>query len=1007
MAAESVGQIGLDLVVNQNQFKNQMSGITGLAKKAGVALAGAFAVKKLVEFGKECTELGSKLAEVDNVIQQAVPSMEGKIDTFSKNAIQQFGMSETAAKKFTGVFASMSRSFGFNEQQAADMGTSLTALAADVASFYDTSQDEAFTKLKSVFTGETETLKDLGVVMTQSALDAYAMANGYNKTTKEMSEAEKVALRYAFVQEKLRFAAGDFARTSDSWANQVRILSEQFNALKASIGQGLINVLAPVLKVINMIVGKLVQLATAFKGFTELLTGKKSQSGSGGSGGALSGIEDGASGIEETAGAADNLADSTSGVGTAAKKAAKEMRSLMGFDQINKMSDPADDSDSGGGGGSGKGAGAGGVGAMDFGGLAEGETVLDKMSGDMSAFIKRCKELANLFKSGFWDGLGDYKPRLEELKKDFASIGKHLQEIATDKDVQIAVQRFADKFAYNVGRNLGAMVSVGLTIATNIVGGIESFLDNSKDRIKRDIIKLFDIGSAIMDLGGDFSEAFADVFSVFASQNAQNITGNIISVFYEVFALVEEIALSAFRDITSFITRPFVENKDAIKTALMETLEPLESVTNTIKTFVQGVGDRIREIYDGHIKPFIDSLTEGVTEIVGILVDGYITHIAPVLDQLAAKFDEVMNGPVGTALDSIQTAIIKVIDALKRLWEEALQPFIAWIAENIMPVLSDVLLNSGTLFMDFLGTIGTVVSGIFDALGSLIDFLVGVFTGDWDKALEGLKGIGEGFKKAIEAVFNFIKDSILKPFDDFLSGVFATDWSRSFGVFGDVLNGFFKNLSNIWDSIKKIFSGIIDFVSGVFTGNWKKAWQGVKDIFSGVWDGLAAVLKSPINAIIGIMNGLIRGVASAVNGIADMLNNLRIDIPDWVPGIGGGTLGFNVPKWSPGSIPYLAQGGFVKANTPRLAVIGDNRHHGEIVAPEDKMQAMVDAAVARAAGTGGLTRDDMASIMNNVVMRIVAALSEMGFYLDGEQMARAEAVAQSAIDRRWNGVEVK
>lgn len=105
----------------------------------------------------------------------------------------------------------MAKAFGFSEKQAYDMGTTLTGLAGDVASFYNLSQDEAYTKLKSVFTGETESLKDLGVVMTQTALDSYAMANGFGKTTSAMTEAEKVALRYQFVQDQLSAAQGDFA----------------------------------------------------------------------------------------------------------------------------------------------------------------------------------------------------------------------------------------------------------------------------------------------------------------------------------------------------------------------------------------------------------------------------------------------------------------------------------------------------------------------------------------------------------------------------------------------------------------------------------------------------------------------------------------------------------------------------------------------------------------------------------------------------------------------------
>ncbi len=203
MAADSVGQIGLDLVVNKNDFDKQMKGIQGLAKKAGAALAAAFAVKKLIDFGAQCIELGSDLQEVQNVVDVTFPRMSKQINDFAKNAAVQFGLSETMAKKFTGTFGAMSKAFGFGEKQAYEMATALTGLAGDVASFYNISQDEAYTKLKSVFTGETETLKDLGIVMTQSALDSYALANGYGKVTAKMSEAEKVALRYKFVQDQL------------------------------------------------------------------------------------------------------------------------------------------------------------------------------------------------------------------------------------------------------------------------------------------------------------------------------------------------------------------------------------------------------------------------------------------------------------------------------------------------------------------------------------------------------------------------------------------------------------------------------------------------------------------------------------------------------------------------------------------------------------------------------------------------------------------------------------
>ena len=321
---ESVGQIGLDLVVNEGSFKRQMAGISGLAKKAGMALAAAFSVKKLVDFGKECINLGSDLAEVQNVVDVTFPNMTAQVDKFAKSALTSFGLSETMAKQYTGTFGAMAKAFGFSEQAAYEMGTTLTGLAGDVASFYNISQDEAYTKLKSVFSGETETLKDLGVVMTQSALDAYALANGYGKTTANMSELEKVSLRYAFVQDQLTAATGDFARTSDSWANQVRIMKLQMQSFMATVGQGLINLFTPIIKIINIVIGKLMTLANAFKKFTELITGKKSAGDQ-----AVSMGKQAADSLNSASGAADGLKDSTTSAGKAAKKAAREERKKM------------------------------------------------------------------------------------------------------------------------------------------------------------------------------------------------------------------------------------------------------------------------------------------------------------------------------------------------------------------------------------------------------------------------------------------------------------------------------------------------------------------------------------------------------------------------------------------------------------------------------------------------------------------------------------------------------
>ena len=486
MSATSVGQIGLDLVVNKNQFESQMAGINGMAKKAGAALAAAFGVKKLVDFGKQCLELGSDLAEVQNVVDVTFPKMTAQVDEFARSAAQSFGLSETMAKQYTGTFGAMAKAFGFTERQAYDMGSTLTGLAGDVASFYNISQDEAYTKLKSVFTGETESLKDLGVVMTQTALDSYAMANGFGKTTSAMSEAEKVALRYQFVQDKLSAAQGDFARTSGSWANQCRILSLQMQSLMATIGQGLINLFTPIIRVINTVIGKLATLANAFKSFTELITGNKS-SGSDSSGvAAVAGAADDAgTGLENASDSASNLASNTDKVGQAAQNAAKKMKALMGFDKVNKLDSQSDSSS---GSSSSPSTGTGGTGALgsavDFGNLAEGDTVLDKTDKKMSALIKRCQELAKLFKKGFEIGFGNSQKKIDSINESVKSIGKNLKEVFTDSAVVNAANRCVNNIALAFGKITGSTARIGLTLADNLVGGVDKYLAKSKNYIK-------------------------------------------------------------------------------------------------------------------------------------------------------------------------------------------------------------------------------------------------------------------------------------------------------------------------------------------------------------------------------------------------------------------------------------------------------------------------------------------------------------------------------------------
>ncbi len=311
-------------------LKNTENAFSKSFGKIGKLVGTALATTAVVKFTKSCLELGSNLAEVQNVVDVSFPKMNKHVNAFAKNSITQFGLSEKMAKQYMGTFGAMSKSFGFSEESAYEMSKTMTGLVGDVASFYNISQDLAAVKLKAVWTGETEGLKDLGVVMTQTALNEYAMQKGIGKTIDKMSEAEKVALRYSFVQDKLSGAMGDFARTSDSWANQTRVLSLRFEQLKATLGQGFITLFTPIIKGINTVLAGLQKVAEVFTYIISKIFGKQAE--------AVSNVSTDYVSLGESA------MDSANDVVSASKKAQK---AVMGYDKLNILSNKKDTGKSG------------------------------------------------------------------------------------------------------------------------------------------------------------------------------------------------------------------------------------------------------------------------------------------------------------------------------------------------------------------------------------------------------------------------------------------------------------------------------------------------------------------------------------------------------------------------------------------------------------------------------------------------------------------------------------
>lgn len=230
-----------------NVTKNYNKSIGSLT----ATLAKLVSAGMVMKFAKQCVDSASRLQEVANVVDVTFGKNADIVNKWAKEQAAGFGLSKTAAKQYIGTYGTMAKQFNMTTDQATKMGVELTKLTGDVASFYNIADSAAAVKLKSVFTGETESLKELGVVMTETQLNAFAMSKGFGKTVKDMTEQEKVLLRYQFTLEKLSHAQGDFARTSDGFANASRTLQLTLENLRIEIGKELIPVAARGIQALN------------------------------------------------------------------------------------------------------------------------------------------------------------------------------------------------------------------------------------------------------------------------------------------------------------------------------------------------------------------------------------------------------------------------------------------------------------------------------------------------------------------------------------------------------------------------------------------------------------------------------------------------------------------------------------------------------------------------------------------------------------------------------------
>lgn len=723
------GCLNFDTNINSEGFEKGLKSLSDMVgdikpklKSLAMAVTAAFSVKKLVDFGRQSIETASDLAEVQNVVDTAFGESKQKMEDFADTAVKTYGISKLTAKQTGSNFMAMAAGMGLANDSASDMAMALTGLSADMASFYNVGQDVASTALKSIFTGETETLKQFGIVMTDANLQAYALSKGITKSTADMSQAEKVQLRYNYVMSQTALAQGDFAKTSDSWANQTRILSEQWKEFGATIGTVLMNVLLPAVKAINSLLSQLIALAQgAVRALSEAFGFELSNS-----------ADEAQSIVKSTSQAADNYSD----IADNAQQAQEAQEgSLASFDQMNKLNDESK-SDS---------TGVSGAGEI----MQPSGTSVEVDTG------KADKKLSDFFKSvrTQFEKLADY------LDKNFRPIFA---------DIWSGLERESIELAQILGGIFSDIMSLSEPLKAYYINDFTPLMQTAFSTLGKIGIGLFD----------SFNKVFSDIWNVAVFPILQNfltvglplITDFNTQVWNTLGVLFDNIK-EIFDTLWNGVAQPVL---NALKTLWCDTWQSIsdfwnewgqpifdginEGITTTKNVFLnlwetvlKPVFDKLMDVADSvwteHLKPLLDEFLDFVGTLITSVLSIYNKAIAPVVNWLVSILGPIVSSVLGKIIKTVGNVISNIIDAVKNIisalkgvvlfiagvftgdWKKAWQG-VKKIFKGVWDALVDIAKTPINLII---GLINGLTGAVEDALNWIIDGIneLSFTTPDW------------------------------------------------------------------------------------------------------------------------------------------------------------------------------------------------------------------------------------------------------------------------------------
>lgn len=962
----------------KNGFSSQRklsSGFGGIASKLTKLVIGVNAAKGAFNGLKSAMDYSSNLTEVQNVVDVGFGKYKSKIEDLAKTSIQDYGMSELTAKQIAGRFQAMGTAVGFSQKKMSGMSTELTKLSADMASFYNEDQEKVAKSLQSVFTGTTMPLRKYGIDLTQATLQEWAHKQGIDAKMKSMSQAEKTMLRYQYVISQTGAAQGDFSRTSNTWANQTRMLQQNFQQLGSTIGQIAINAFKPFVKAMNSTLVQLDKFAKSARDALGKIFGWEYEEG----GGVTQTYKDD---MEDAADGANDTADATK----KATKAQKEFnKQLQGFDRLNNLTSSKGKDNDGDGKGSGTSVGElSNIGSGSGGKWKQKDSIFKKFESDIDTLEKLGKKISTTLSkamedidwksiyqkaAGFGTGLASFLNGLfagGEGARLFSDLGSTIANSLNT--VLTGLNSFATTFSWDeFGRNLGIGINgffttwdAGLTADTfnNMANGVLTAITSALNRIHWDLI------------AKRIGELIKGIDAKGIGENFGKLVNSMVNALYTLVSNKE-----TWKDLGTKIGYGINGFFKGFGKSGWKKLG--KTISNTFSGFVTTITTALNTVDWDYVGQCIGDFLSGI-DFGKVAID--LAKLALAVGKAIAK---AIKGSMETA--PIETSIIGIFGILKftGLGKTIFKTLATKVMTKIAEAIGVESVGVGTIAKAAAKGIGKAITKVPSVIGSFISSgaaataasilasvaaAVGAAFVGWNIG----KAIGEAImsdeQKKYAYKFKF-KDLFTYSPEEWKQGL--ADWwvdvedywgkktlkvKTKFEATKEKVAGWWSNVKDWWGDKAVSVKSKLSTKANDLSKWWKnvKDWWGdkalkIKSIFS------MDTLKSGINTLIGWIN----------SKIIDNLNKISLKLPK---ALGGKTIGFN--------INHIAT--FETGGTPKLGQLFYARENGkpELVGRQGNRTKVINNDQIIASTSKGVA-DAVYNVMTPVLTSLVVAINKM------------------------------